>query len=329
VIDEQELGGLFKDLGEPADTPFIQEMMLKYDKSGNKLINFDEFEQAMSQLLTDRHKGFMHKVGTHMRRPSLAKEATTSLLRVATNLDSDSAASAMASARGSGASPAMARGSGATSPAAINLASPKSDGGVGVDDKKIDVSLTEENPRSGDEEQEDVVVPHDLSSLPADQQLRRIKLRSAWMLTLGTVLVIVFSDPMVDVLHELGNRIRINSFYVAFVLAPVASNASEVIASYQYALKRTKATATIGFSALEGAACMNNTFCLGIFLCLVFFRDLAWEFAAETLSILLVELVMFLMTIQKTQRLYMAFLVLSLYPLSLVFVVILEAAGLN
>ena len=34
---------------------------------------------------------------------------------------------------------------------------------------------------------------------------------------------------------------------------------------------------------------MNNTFCLGVFMFLIFFRSLAWEFSAETVSILLVQ----------------------------------------
>jgi len=34
---------------------------------------------------------------------------------------------------------------------------------------------------------------------------------------------------------------------------------------------------------------MNNTFCLGIFLVIIYVQKLAWEFSAETLSILLIE----------------------------------------
>lgn len=34
---------------------------------------------------------------------------------------------------------------------------------------------------------------------------------------------------------------------------------------------------------------MNNTFCLAIFLLLIYFKNLAWEFSAETISILFIE----------------------------------------
>lgn len=34
---------------------------------------------------------------------------------------------------------------------------------------------------------------------------------------------------------------------------------------------------------------MNNTFCLGVFMFLIYFRHLAWEFSAETVTILVVQ----------------------------------------
>ena len=79
---------------------------------------------------------------------------------------------------------------------------------------------------------------------------------------------------------NVGARCGIPPFYVAFVLAPLASNASELIASYNYAKKKTQKTISVSLAALEGAACMNNTFCLAIFMGLVFFRQLAWKCAA-------------------------------------------------
>merc|ERR1719321_1011230 len=109
------------------------------------------------------------------------------------------------------------------------------------------------------------------------------------MMALGTTLVIIFSDPAVDVLNEIGVRTGIPAFYVSFILAPLASNASELIAAYNYAQKRTQKAMTISLSTLEGAACMNNTFCLGVFLALVYWKDLAWQFTSETLAIILVE----------------------------------------
>ena len=49
------------------------------------------------------------------------------------------------------------------------------------------------------------------------------------MMSIGTVLVLVFSDPAVNVLAEIGKRINVSAFYISFILAPLASNASELV----------------------------------------------------------------------------------------------------
>jgi len=75
---------------------------------------------------------------------------------------------------------------------------------------------------------------------------------------------------------------------------------------------------------------MNNTFCLGVFLALIFFKNLIWEFTAETVSIIFVELALFLFTFKKTHTGLDAILIVCLYPLSLVLVWVLEnVADLN
>ena len=69
---------------------------------------------------------------------------------------------------------------------------------------------------------------------------------------------------------------------------------------------------------------MNNTFCLGIFMALIYSRGLVWEFTAETLAILLVEAAVGAVAFRKIQTLGSALTVLGMFPLSLVFVYVLE-----
>ncbi len=69
----------------------------------------------------------------------------------------------------------------------------------------------------------------------------------------------------------------------------MASNASELIASFNYAAKKTPKSISISLATLEGAACMNNTFGLAIFMFLIYSQGLAWEYLAETSVILLVQ----------------------------------------
>lgn len=56
---------------------------------------------------------------------------------------------------------------------------------------------------------------------------------------------------MVDVLGSVGDRTGVSSFYISFVLAPLASNASELIAAFNYSLKKTSRTIVISFAALQ------------------------------------------------------------------------------
>lgn len=114
-----------------------------------------------------------------------------------------------------------------------------------------------------DEEEEEDEMPDELKDLSPEEQQKRVKMKSAWMMGLGTIILVLISDPMVDVLSELGVRTGIPAFYIAFVLAPLASNASELIAAYNYAKKKTATSMSISLATLEGAAVMNNTFVLG------------------------------------------------------------------
>ena len=156
-----------------------------------------------------------------------------------------------------------------------------------------------------EEEDEEREVPEDLQDMSPDEQQAAIKMRAFGMMGVGTLLVLIFSDPMVEVMSNVGERMSIPPFYISFVLAPLASNASELLASVSYAKKKTQKTITVALAALEGAACMNNTFCLAIFMALIYFKNLAWAFTAETLAILVIQV-----------RVKLAYRRLALSPLS-------------
>mmetsp|Transcript_14230 Transcript_14230/g.21900 ORF Transcript_14230/g.21900 Transcript_14230/m.21900 type:complete len:553 (+) Transcript_14230:110-1768(+) len=186
----------------------------------------------------------------------------------------------------------------------------------------------EENEEDEDEEEEEEV-PEDLAHLSPAQQQAMIKKRAFTMLFIGTALVLLFSDPMVDVMQEMATRVGISPFYVSFVLAPLASNASEVLASTYYAAKKTSSTMTISLSALEGAAAMNNTFCLSIFMGLIYFRGLAWQYTAETISIVGVQFILAYFSHKPVLTSMDALYILLLFPISILVVAGLEAIGFD
>jgi len=187
-------------------------------------------------------------------------------------------------------------------------------------------SVTDLSPVPQDEdEEEEEEMPSDLASLPVKQQMMRVIFRSIWMMGLGTLMVLVFSDPMVDCLSEWGARLDVSPFYVSFVLAPFASNASELLSAYTYACKKTQKNITTSLSTLVGAACMNNTFVLGIFLALIYLQGLAWQFTAETIAMVLIQWIIGMVAIfSKKQTMVHAVLILLCYPGCLFIVWFLE-----
>jgi len=147
------------------------------------------------------------------------------------------------------------------------------------------------------------------------------------MLILGVIIVVVISDPMVDVISEIASRIGIKTFYVAFVLGPLASIAPEFIASYNYAIQKSLPSIGVALSTLQGSVIMNNTFVLSIFLFMIYINTLEWEFFSEILSTLLVVLILIVYSWKSVNTVFDGLIILSLYPASIGLVVLLEYFG--
>jgi len=183
----------------------------------------------------------------------------------------------------------------------------------------------EANGRDSDEEPEQEDMPSDLADLPPEEQQKRIKKRAAYNLLVGTILVLLFSDPMTDMLGIIGNKSGLDPFYVSFFLAPIASNASELLSTIKLAAPKTGKSMVQALSTLEGAAIMNNTFCLAIFLLLIIWKSLVWEFSAETVSIIVIQVIIGLMTIiKKVHTVADGIFIFALYPGSVALVYVLE-----
>jgi len=290
-------GPLLDDHGKARLTSLLRPFFKKYDVDGNGKISSLELIDLLKSLgedvTPDEAKLWMHRLDPDRSGDIETDQFTDAML----NYISEKA---------------MGQSSAAVRPAGGG--SPGSTVGDGSDEE--------------DEEDEEEM-PEELKHLSPAEQQRLIKRKAFGMMLVGLTLILVFSDPMVDVMSNVGARIGVPPFYVSFVLAPLASNASELIASLTYAAKKTRKTITVSLAALEGAACMNNTFCLAIFMALVFFKGLAWKFTAETITILIVECLVALVATLPTQRVWHAFLLLALFPASIALVAVLEGAGFD
>jgi Ca2+/H+ antiporter len=177
-------------------------------------------------------------------------------------------------------------------------------------------ALEAEDPEQAEEEEKE----EEDDGLSAGQ----IALKSGVMLFLGVALVCFFSDPMVGVITRIGDELSIDAFYVSFVVTPVCSNASELISSLVFASKKSQKSSTITFCQLLGAACMNNTLGLGVLVALVYFRNLAWMFSAETLCILVTIAGVGVVALKRTYKSFSLFFIGMLYFVAIGVVIFFE-----
>jgi Ca2+/Na+ antiporter len=189
-----------------------------------------------------------------------------------------------------------------------------------------DVEGGDDEAEGGEEED----LPEDLANLSPEEQQKALKKRASVGMLIGTVLVLFFSDPMCDMLATIAEKASISPFIVSFVLAPLASNAAELVSSMKIAAKKTPSAMTQALSTLEGAAIMNNTFCLAIFMILIVWRNLEWQFSAETCSILLIQVLIAAVVLKfETQTMAHGLLIMACYPVALLVVEVLGGAGLG
>jgi len=150
--------------------------------------------------------------------------------------------------------------------------------------------------------------------------------KATLFLAIGMGLVALFADPMVGAVSSLSRAAGLPSpFFAAFVLTPFASNASELVSSIYFASKRKKKNISLTFSQVYGAVTMNNTLCLGLFMMVMRTQELEWVFTAETLTIMLVTLIVGGIAASGTTfRTSLAIPVLAIYPLSVALVCFLD-----
>ncbi|KAF9666603.1 hypothetical protein SADUNF_Sadunf16G0245900 [Salix dunnii] len=149
--------------------------------------------------------------------------------------------------------------------------------------------------------------------------------KAAMMLLAGAVIAAAFADPLVDAVDNFSDATSIPTFFISFIALPLATNSSEAVSAIIFASRKKVNTASLTFSELYGAVTMNNVLCLSVFLALVYFRGLTWDFSAEVLVICIVCIVMgAFASFRTTFPLWTSFLAFFLYPFSLVLVYVLD-----
>lgn len=168
------------------------------------------------------------------------------------------------------------------------------------------------------------------------------------MLLLGTIVAAVVADPLVDAVDNFSTATSIPSFFVSFVILPFVSS-SEIVSTLIFVSRKKQRTASLAYSEVDnlcmsnlslisscliyvyfvmqiyGSVTMSNILSLAVFLALVYIRNLTWSFSSEVLVIIIVCILMgVIASFRTTFPIWMCFVAVVLYPLSLLLVYILE-----
>mmetsp|Transcript_25760 Transcript_25760/g.31236 ORF Transcript_25760/g.31236 Transcript_25760/m.31236 type:complete len:540 (-) Transcript_25760:955-2574(-) len=145
----------------------------------------------------------------------------------------------------------------------------------------------------------------------------------------GSAIIFIFSDPLVDTLANFATATKIPKFVVGFVATPFASNSSELVSSLIFASKKRKKNISLTFSQVYGAVTMNNTMCFAVFMALFAINGLEWKvnFTIEILVMMVAILLVGFVAVQsETFKLWLAPIILLIYPVSLGVILALESA---
>jgi Ca2+/Na+ antiporter len=173
------------------------------------------------------------------------------------------------------------------------------------------------------------LIEEDIEQEESDKEVltkKQILIRAPIMLIVGATILAVFSDPMVKAITNFSLSVKISPFYTSFIVVPFASNASELIASLLFAYKKKKKNISLTFGAIYGAVIMNSTFILGVFLGFFYFKKIVFTFYAEVITTITVIFLMgALSSFKTTFHTYWAFIVILLYPLSILMVYLMAS----
>ncbi|XP_050370115.1 sodium/calcium exchanger NCL-like [Argentina anserina] len=149
-------------------------------------------------------------------------------------------------------------------------------------------------------------------------------IKAIGMLLVGTLIAAVVAEPLVDVVDSFSEATSIPNFFISFIVLPLFT-ASEGVSAITFASRKKIRTASLTFSQLYGSVTMKNVLCLSVFLALVYFRGLTWDFSAEVLVILIVCTVMGVFaSLRTTFPLWTSSIAFILYPFSVALIYVLD-----
>ncbi|MFS7984372.1 putative EF-hand domain pair protein CML [Helianthus anomalus] len=170
--------------------------------------------------------------------------------------------------------------------------------------------------------------PKEISRKPWEKWVDGEVDRSMWawtkavmLLVLGITMLALLAEPLIHSVQNVSNSATIPSFFVSFILVPLATNARAAVTAIQTASQRKERTTSLTFSEIYDGVFMNNVLGFSVLLAVVYFRGLVWHFTAELLVVFIVCIVVGTAAGFRSKfPVWTSIASYLLYPLSLIFV---------
>lgn len=80
---------------------------------------------------------------------------------------------------------------------------------------------------------------------------RKVAIKAALLLLLGTIIAAVFADPLVDAVNNFSSATSIPTFFISFIALPLATNSSEAVSAIIFASRKNKKSTSLTFSEVR------------------------------------------------------------------------------
>ncbi|KAK7324549.1 hypothetical protein VNO77_28193 [Canavalia gladiata] len=153
---------------------------------------------------------------------------------------------------------------------------------------------------------------------------------SAWLtaiayVVLGVTILSLLAEPLIASVQRFSEDAGISSFFVSFILVPLATNFREATSAIKEASHKKTSNTSQTIYEIYGAVFMNNMLGFVVISILIYMRDITWEFSADVLVVGIVCGVMGLTaSFRPTFPLWTSFPAYLLYLISLLLVFVLK-----
>jgi cation:H+ antiporter len=140
--------------------------------------------------------------------------------------------------------------------------------------------------KDAEENQKDEELGEDIEEEEEHEPVRK----GVAYLCVGGLLIVIFSTPFIEAVVTAASALKVNPILLAFFLAPIASEAPEILESISLSRKGNATSINVAYSNLIGGTITKTTLLCGIFCLFGVYKNFTWESPSYTLSLSLLTI---------------------------------------